>query len=59
MLPKSGKNILGPESYRRITLLPTTSKLFEKLLLTCLAQHILPREEQFGFRAEHSLPRCN
>ncbi|XP_075989001.1 uncharacterized protein LOC142984977 [Anticarsia gemmatalis] len=43
-----------PESYRPITLLPTTSKVFEQLLLRTLSPHITPRAEQFGFRAEHS-----
>lgn len=54
MLPKPGKNTLKPESYRPITLLPTISKVFEKLLLRHMIPHIMPREEQFGFRAEHS-----
>ncbi|KAJ8710242.1 hypothetical protein PYW07_009608 [Mythimna separata] len=54
MLPKAGKNVLKPESYRPITLLPTISKVFEKLLLRHLTPHITPRPEQFGFRAEHS-----
>ncbi|KAJ2937340.1 hypothetical protein O0L34_g19223 [Tuta absoluta] len=54
MLPKPGKNTLKPESYRPITLLPTISKVFEKLLLRHMRPHIMPREEQFGFRAEHS-----
>ncbi|KAJ8703942.1 hypothetical protein PYW07_013236 [Mythimna separata] len=51
---KAGKNVLKPESYRPITLLPTISKVFEKLLLRHLTPHITPRPEQFGFRAEHS-----
>lgn len=54
MLPKPGKNILKPESYRPITLLPTISKVFEKLLLGQLGPHLQPRAEQFGFRAQHS-----
>lgn len=54
MLPKPGKNVLKPESYRPITLLSTISKVFEKLLLLHLRPHIEPRDEQFGFRAEHS-----
>ncbi|XP_047994512.1 uncharacterized protein LOC125232773 [Leguminivora glycinivorella] len=54
MIPKPGKNILRPESYRPITLLPTVSKVFEKLLLPHLTPHIQPRDEQFGFRPEHS-----
>lgn len=54
MLPKPGKNIRLPASYRPITLLPALSKIFEKLLLRHLVPHITPREEQFGFRQEHS-----
>lgn len=54
MLPKPGKNVLKPESYRPITLLPTVSKVFERLLLRHLIPHIQPRPEQFGFRTEHS-----
>uniref|UniRef100_A0A2A4JQF8 Reverse transcriptase domain-containing protein n=1 Tax=Heliothis virescens TaxID=7102 RepID=A0A2A4JQF8_HELVI len=54
MLPKAQKNVLKPESYRPITLLPTISKVFEKLLLRHLTPHLTPRPEQFGFRAEHS-----
>lgn len=54
MLPKPGKNILLPGSYRPITLLSTTSKLFEKLLLLHIMPHLQPRDEQFGFRAGHS-----
>ncbi|KAJ2950757.1 hypothetical protein O0L34_g9018 [Tuta absoluta] len=53
-LPKPGKDTTKPESYRPITLLPTLSKVFERLLLGHLARHITPRQEQFGFRAEHS-----
>ncbi|CAH2207658.1 jg5581 [Pararge aegeria aegeria] len=54
MIPKPGKNILKLESYRPISLLPTTSKLFEVLLLRKMHPHLSPRPEQFGFRSEHS-----
>ncbi|CAB0041795.1 unnamed protein product, partial [Trichogramma brassicae] len=54
MLPKPNKNVLNPGSYRPITLLATISKVFEKLLLQHLTPHVTPRDEQFGFRAEHS-----
>lgn len=54
MLPKAHKNTLKPESYRPITLLPTTSKVFEKLLLQHITPHLTPRPEQFGFRSKHS-----
>lgn len=54
MIPKPGKNVVKAESYRPISLLPTLSKVFEKLLLRHLAPHISPRAEQFDFRAEHS-----
>lgn len=58
MIPKPGKDPSKVESYRPISLLPTMSKLFEKLLkhkLTpilndndCIPNH------QFGFRSLHS-----
>lgn len=54
MLPKPGKNTTKPESYRPITLLTSTSKLFEKLVLSHLIPHIPPRPEQHGFRSGHS-----
>ncbi|CAH2218239.1 jg9830 [Pararge aegeria aegeria] len=54
LIPKPGKNIMLPSSYRPITLLSTTSKLFEKLLLLQLLPHVQPRDERVGFRAEHS-----
>lgn len=54
MLPKAKKNVLKPESYRPITLLPTTSKVFEFLLLRHLVSPLTPRQEQYGFRAGHS-----
>lgn len=54
MLPKQGKNTLDPKSYKPITLLPSLSKFFEKLMLSQLTPHFPPRPEHFGFRAEHS-----
>ena len=36
MIPKLGKNPMDVSSYRPISLLPTISKVFEKLLLTKL-----------------------
>ena len=54
MIPKPLKNVSRPESYRPITLLPTLSKVFERLVLRYLGPHLTPREEQFGFRPGHS-----
>lgn len=57
-VPKPGKDLRSPSSYRPISLLPVMSKLFERLYLRRLLQHIdaegiLP-DEQFGFRRGHS-----
>jgi hypothetical protein len=58
MIPKRGKNLSEVESYRRISLLPIMSKLFEKLILKRLKpiiteKHLVPTH-QFGFRENHS-----
>ncbi|CAH4031954.1 unnamed protein product [Pieris brassicae] len=54
MLPKKGKSVFDPASYRPISLLATQSKLFEAMLLPTIRRHFTPRPEQFGFRSEHS-----
>jgi len=55
---KPGKDPALPSSYRPISLLDTTGKLFEKILLTRILHEVnvcgLLRNEQFGFRPEHS-----
>lgn len=58
MIHKPGKNETQISSYRPISMLPTISKLFEKMLLTKLkpvleVRHIIP-DHQFGFRNQHS-----
>lgn len=58
MVPKAGKNLKLPESYRPISLLSTLGKLAERTIATRLGAlteraGILPRE-QFGFRRGHS-----
>lgn len=57
MLPKPGKNPEEMSSYRPISLLPTISKLFEKILLDRIKPHISARNlipnHQFGFRQQH------
>ncbi|GBP09889.1 Probable RNA-directed DNA polymerase from transposon X-element [Eumeta japonica] len=57
MIPKPGKDLTKAESYRPISSLPTTSKLFEKLLVSklsaILAEHNCIPDHQFGFR-QHS-----
>lgn len=55
---KPGKNKSHPASYRPISLLPTLSKLLEKIIKTRLCRflsenNILP-PQQFGFRSKHS-----
>jgi hypothetical protein len=57
-LPKTGKDPKFPQNLRPISLLPTTGKLFEKVILKLLQQHIdekgLLNASQFGFRTRHS-----
>ena len=58
MIPKPVKPPYEPTSYRPISLLPTTSKLFERLLLKRIHDEhdpstLLP-SHQFGFRERHS-----
>lgn len=58
VIPKPGKALEEPESYRPISLLAIISKVFEKLLsnrLNGLLQelHIIP-DYQFGFRRKHA-----
>ncbi|KAL0107445.1 hypothetical protein PUN28_015783 [Cardiocondyla obscurior] len=58
MIPKPGKSENEIASYRPISLLPTISKLFEKLLLKriipIMEQAQLIPQHQFGFRRNHS-----
>jgi hypothetical protein len=55
---KPGKDPVLPASYRRISLLDTIGKLFEKILLARILHEVsergLVRDEQFGFRPKHS-----
>lgn len=58
MIPKPGKPPTETSSYRPIRLLPTISKLFEKIFLSRLKpvldeENIIPNH-QFGFRQNHS-----
>lgn len=57
-IPKPGKKMDNPESYRPINLLNSTSKIFERVLKEKIVSfieenNILP-QQQFGFRAEHN-----
>lgn len=56
MIPKPGKDLTVPSSYRPISLLPCLSKLFERVFLTKIKpfinDNIIP-VHQFGFREHH------
>lgn len=58
MIQKPGKNPDDAKAYRPIGLLPKSSKIFEKLLLTRLMPIIIEKQfippHQFGFRQKHS-----
>jgi hypothetical protein len=58
-LPKPGKDPTFPRNLRLISLLPATSKLFEKVILNIAQRHIgergLLNANQFGFRASHNM----
>jgi hypothetical protein len=57
-LPKSGKDPKSLQNLRPISLLPTTGKLFEKVIQKIVQNHTdtsnLLNASQFGFRARHS-----
>jgi hypothetical protein len=57
-LPKTGKDPNFPQNLRPISLLPTTGKRFEKVILQSLKKHIdekgLLTASQFGFRPRQS-----
>jgi Reverse transcriptase (RNA-dependent DNA polymerase)/Endonuclease-reverse transcriptase len=58
LFPKPGKPLRSPKSYRPISLLPTMSKLLEKVVLARLQSFIdannILIDQQCGFRKEHS-----
>jgi hypothetical protein len=57
-LPEPGKDPKFPQNLRPISLLSTTGKLFEKVMLKIVKRYIeekgLLNASQFGFRAHHS-----
>jgi len=55
-IPKPGKNLQLPESYRPIALLSSLSKIYECLILQYLQESLAGkiRDEQFAFRQNHS-----
>ncbi len=54
VIPKPGKPLEDPKSYRPISLLPVLSKVFEKIYLTRLKEVTEIPDHQFGFRNQHS-----
>ena len=64
ILPKPGKNPIDVTSYRPISLLPTNSKVLEKLILKRINKESNPQDwipnHQFGFRQAHStIQQCH
>ena len=64
MLPKPGKNPIDVTSYRPISLLPTISKILEKLILKRINKERNPQDwipnHQSGFRQAHStIQQCH
>jgi hypothetical protein len=57
-LPKPGKDRKFPKNLHPISVLPSTGKVFEKVILEIVKRHIGERNllnaSQFGFRARHS-----
>lgn len=58
MIPKPGKNLIFPSSYRPISLLPSMSKVAERIILARIRKHtdelqVFP-DEQFAYRSGHS-----
>lgn len=55
---KPGKPASDVSSYRPISVLPTMSKIFDRIILTRMKAHVEDRQLipnfQFGFRSEHS-----
>jgi hypothetical protein len=58
MLPKPGKDPKFPQKLRPISLLSTTGKLFERVILKIVQRHAEERgllnASQFGFSVRHS-----
>lgn len=60
MIPKPGKPDHLINSYRPISLIPTFSKLFEKLFKSRLVSIVSIPNHQFGFRSGHStIEQCH
>ena len=53
-IPKSGKYTAQGTSYRPISLLCPAEKVLESLLLPTINKYLLPAQDQYGFRREHS-----
>jgi hypothetical protein len=58
-LPKPGKDPKFPQNLRLISLLPSTGKVFENVIIEIVNRHIRERillyTSQFEFQASHSM----
>lgn len=57
-IPKPGKDITLPGNYRPISLLPSMSKILERVILSRIEEHLIGHNvipaQQFGFKRGHS-----
>ena len=53
-IPKPGKDTSQGTSYQPISLLCPAAKVLESLLLPTINKYLLPAQNQYGFRREHS-----
>ena len=53
-IPKPGKDTSQGTSYRPISLICPVAKVLESLFLPSINKYLIPAQDQYGFRSEHS-----